>query len=116
MARVRVEPSGIELTVPAGVTLMQAARDAGYFWPNACDMQCRCSNCFFRVVQGGELLSAMGRAERGALLEQRGRRALDEPVRLGCQVLVEQAKEADDESAVVAVVIHKIGVREDPFA
>ena len=83
MARVRVEPSGIELEVPAGVTIMQAARDAGYYWPNQCDMQCRCSNCFFRVVEGAAALSAMGRAERATLREQRGRRALEQPVRLG---------------------------------
>ena len=105
MARVRVEPSGIELEVPAGVTIMQAARDAGYYWPNQCDMQCRCSNCFFRVLEGAAALSAMGRAERATLLEQRGRRALDQPVRLGCQTSV-----TDD------VVIHKAGVYVDPFA
>jgi ferredoxin len=105
MARVRVEPSGIELDVPAGVTIMQAARDAGYHWPNQCDMQCRCSNCFFRVVEGASRLSAMGRAERATLLEQRGRRALDQPVRLGCQT-----------SVTGDVVIHKVGVSVDPFA
>ena len=72
MARVRVEPSGIELEVPAGVTIMQAARDAGYYWPNQCDMQCRCSNCFFRVVEGAAALSPMGEAEKFTLREQRG--------------------------------------------
>ena len=101
---VRIEPSGIELPVPEGETIMQAARDAGYFWPNQCDMQCRCSNCFFRIVQGASCFSAMGRAEEGTLLEQRGRRALDEPVRLGCQ-----ARISGD------VVIHKIGVVPDPL-
>lgn len=100
--RVRIEPSGIELSVPEGETIMQAARDAGYFWPNQCDMQCRCSNCFFRIVEGGAALSDMGRAEEGTLLEQRGRRALDEPVRLGCQ-----ARVSGD------LVIHKVGVVED---
>ena len=105
MARVRVEPLGIELDVPDGVTIMQAARDAGYYWPNQCDMQCRCSNCFFRVVEGARRLSEMGRAERATLLEQRGRRALDQPVRLGCQT-----------SVTGDVVIHKVGVYVDPFA
>jgi ferredoxin len=81
---------------------MQAARDAGYFWPNQCDMQCRCSNCFFRVVQGEASLSPIGRAEQATLLEQRGRRALNEPVRLGCQ-----ARVSGD------ITIHKIGVVED---
>ena len=105
MARVRVEPSGIELDVPAGVTIMQAARDAGYYWPNQCDMQCRCSNCFFRVVEGAAALSPMGEAEKFTLREQRGRRALEQPVRLGCQTSV-----SGD------VVIRKIGVYVDPFA
>ena len=105
MAQVRVEPLGIDLDVPAGVTIMQAARDAGYYWPNQCDMQCRCSNCFFRVVDGAAALSPMGRAERATLLEQRGRRALEQPVRLGCQTSV-----SGD------VVIHKAGVYVDPFA
>ncbi len=105
MAQVRVEPLGIDLDVPAGVTIMQAARDAGYYWPNQCDMQCRCSNCFFRVVEGAGRLSAMGRAERATLLEQRGRRALEQPVRLGCQT-----------SVTGDVVIHKAGVYVDPFA
>ncbi|PZC49426.1 MAG: ferredoxin, 2Fe-2S [Chloroflexi bacterium] len=105
MPKLRIEPSGIEFEVPSGVTIMQAARDAGYFWPNQCDMQSRCSNCFFRVVEGLAALSPMGRAEQGTLLEQRGRKSLNEPVRLGCQVRID----AD-------VLIHKIGVREDPFA
>ncbi len=86
--RVRIQPSGIEIAVPAGCTIMQAARDQGYYWPNQCDMQCRCSNCFFRVLAGHEHLSPMGRAETGTLREQRGRRALEQPVRLACQVRV----------------------------
>lgn len=87
-ARVRVEPAGIEIAVPPGCTIMQAARDQGYHWPNQCDMQCRCSNCFFRLLAGGEHLSPMGRAEADTLREQRGRRALAEPVRLACQTRV----------------------------
>ena len=103
--RVRIEPGGIDLAVNDGQTIMQAARDAGYFWPNQCDMQCRCSNCFFRIVDGAPFFSPMGRAETGTLLEQRGRRALEEPVRLGCQAHI-----SGD------VTIHKIGVVEDSFA
>ena len=37
---------------------------------------------------GSEHLSPMGRAETGTLREQRGRRALEQPVRLACQVRV----------------------------
>ena len=82
---VTVEPSGLVVEVPEGERLMQAARDAGLWWPNQCDMQARCAGCFVVVMSGGEHFSEMGRAEREALLNQRGRRALEEPVRLACQ-------------------------------
>ena len=85
MPEVRIEPIEITLDVPDGESMMSVARDAGYFWPNQCDMQCRCAGCFILVLEGEENLSEMGRAEREALVEQRGRAALDEPVRLACQ-------------------------------
>jgi ferredoxin len=79
---------------------MAAARERGYYWPNQCDMACRCSNCFVLVEEGAEHLSAMGRAEHATLIEQRGRRALDQPVRLACQAMVSGN-----------VVVEKRGVR-----
>ena len=85
---VRVEPSGIAWRVAEGDLLMESAREEGLWWPNQCDMQCRCAGCFVTVLEGGEHLSEMGRTEREALLEQRGRKALEEPVRLACQVSV----------------------------
>jgi 2Fe-2S ferredoxin len=86
--RVTIEPSGIEVEVAEGDTLMQSARDQGLYWPTACDMQCRCATCFILVIEGADNLSPMGRAEEEALLNQRGRKALDEPVRLACQTQV----------------------------
>jgi len=83
---VTIEPSGLRLDVPDGERLMQAAREAGFWWPNQCDMQCRCAGCFVTVVEGAQYLSEMGRAEAEALVNQRGQRALDEPVRLACQL------------------------------
>lgn len=88
MAKLTVQPSGIEIDVPHGQTIMQAARDQGYYWPNQCDMSCRCATCFVIVLDGLDNLSEMGRAEREALLEQRGRGALREPVRLACQTMI----------------------------
>jgi len=86
--RVTIEPSGIELDIPAGDTLMQSARDQGLYWPTACEMQCRCATCFILVIEGAENLSPMGRAEKEALINQRGQTALNEPVRLACQTQV----------------------------
>ena len=83
---VTIEPSGIETPVPHGENLMQSARAEGLWWPNQCDMQCRCAGCFVIILEGAERTSQMGRAEREALLNQRGRNALDQPVRLACQL------------------------------
>ena len=83
---VTIEPSGLTVEVADGERLMQAARDAGLWWPNQCNMECRCAGCFVTVEAGVEHLSEMGRAEREALLNQRGRNALDQPVRLACQL------------------------------
>ncbi len=83
---VTVQPSGLQVSVPNGENLMQSARAAGLWWPNQCDMQCRCAGCFVLILEGAEHVSAIGRAEREALLNQRGRAALEQPVRLACQL------------------------------
>ena len=89
MPRVTIQPAGIVLEVPAGRTVMEVAREQGYYWPTQCNMECRCSTCFFIVLEGAANLSPMGRAEKAALLEQRGRAALAPPVRLACQAQVQ---------------------------
>ncbi len=88
MPRVRIEPSGIEIDVPVGETMMRAARDQGYYWPTTCDMAGRCATCFVIVQEGMDNLSLMRPNEQEALVEQRGRRALEQPVRLACQAAV----------------------------
>jgi 2Fe-2S ferredoxin len=100
--RVRIEPSGIEIDVPAGETMMRAARAQGLYWPNTCDMKGRCATCFVIVQEGTANLSSMRPNEREALVEQRGRRALEQPVRLACQASV-----SGD------LVVRKPGVRPD---
>jgi len=83
---VTVEPSGLQVPVPNGENLMQSARAAGLWWPNQCDMQCRGTGCFVWILEGAEHVSAIGRAEREALRNQRGRGALEQPLRLACQL------------------------------
>ena len=102
MPTVTVEPAGIPFEVPVGRTVMEVAREQGYYWPTQCNMACQCATCFFIVVEGAENLSPMGRAERAALIEQRGRHALAQPVRLACQARVHGD-----------VVVRKHGVRRD---
>ena len=83
---VTIEPSGLTVEVPDGERLMQAARDAGFWWPNQCNMEARCTGCFVTIVSGTTHVSDMGRAEEEALINQRGRNALENPVRLACQL------------------------------
>jgi ferredoxin len=56
--RVRVEPSGIELAVADGETVMAAADRAGYRWPTVCGGLAECGTCTLEVVAGGEALPA----------------------------------------------------------
>ncbi len=99
---VTIEPSGLTVEVPEGERLMQAARDAGLWWPNQCDMQCRCAGCFVTMIDGAEHVSEMGRAEAEALVNQRGRQSLADPIRLACQLGV-----------YGAATVRKTGVRRD---
>ena len=86
MPRLRVEPLGIEIEAAHLATVMEAAEQAGYYWPIGCDRNGECTNCALEVVSGIGRLSGMGRYERLNLRRQRGPRGADDPrVRLACQ-------------------------------
>jgi 2Fe-2S ferredoxin len=103
MHRVRVEPGGIEFDAQPEETLMDAANNAGFYWPEGCPRNGECTNCALEVVSGLGRLSGMGRYERANLIRQRGPRAVDDPrLRLACQV-----------RATGDVIVYKRGV--EPF-
>jgi 2Fe-2S ferredoxin len=52
MATVRVEPSGIEIDVNPGESVVEAAWRLGYFWPTKCYGQAECMVCFVKVMDG----------------------------------------------------------------
>ena len=64
---VRVQPSGVDIEVLPGETLIEAAWREGYFWPTNCFGQAQCMVCRVRVVEGAENLSEMGTEEANAL-------------------------------------------------
>src|SRR5215213_1484982 len=104
MARVRVEPLGVEIEARTGESVMDAFEEAGYFWPIGCPKAGECTNCAFDVISGLGRLSTMGRYERANLIRQRGPRSIEDPrLRLACQARVEGD-----------AVVYKLGVR--PFA
>lgn len=90
VARIRVEPLGIEVEAPAGETVMDAVNAQGYFWPVGCARNGECTNCAMEVLSGLGRVSTMGRYERQNLIRQRGPRAVEDPrLRLACQARVE---------------------------
>lgn len=90
MARIRVEPIGIELEVPEGETVMDAVCAQGYFWPVGCAKNGECTNCAMEIISGVGRVSTMGRFERQNLLRQRGPRSIEDPrLRLACQARIE---------------------------
>ena len=63
MAKVRFEPSGVEVEVPTGTRLMAAADRAAqrvpeeFFKGECCEGRLECGNCCLEIVSGMENLS-----------------------------------------------------------
>jgi 2Fe-2S ferredoxin len=90
MARVVVEPAGIEFEALPGESVVEAAERAGYYWPVGCDRIGECTNCAMEVVSGIARVTPMGRYERKNLIRQRGTLATaDVRLRLACQARVQ---------------------------
>jgi 2Fe-2S ferredoxin len=88
MVIIRLEPSGYEIPAQPGETLMEAARRAGYYWPTTCGGNGECTTCACTIVEGAANVSEMGRFESKSLLAGRGRSAVSQGLRLGCQTRV----------------------------
>jgi len=102
MAGVRVLPLGATFEAREGASIMAAAQAAGYYWPTTCGGEARCTTCACEVLAGAAALSEMGRAERRALVAERGEAVLATSVRLACQARVVGPGE---------VTVRKAGVR-----
>ena len=101
MATVHVQPSGLDVEVPPGESIMAAAEREGLFWPTVCHGQAQCHACFFQVVEGEDVLEPPGAVEAEALAHFAGRAWYpDRVVRLACQARVRGE-----------MTIHKPGVR-----
>jgi 2Fe-2S ferredoxin len=57
--RVRFEPDGVEIEVPLGTTILQAAEQVGARLGSACGGVCACSTCHVYVDEGLDGLSEM---------------------------------------------------------
>ena len=95
MPRVRFTDQNVEVEVPVGSSILQAAQRGGAPEGSACGGVCACSTCHVYVDQGAELLSEAGEDEEDIL-----DKAFDVKMssRLGCQ-----AKLARDGLVVVRI-------------
>src|SRR6187399_815190 len=86
MAKVRFLEHGVEIDVPLGTTLLQAAKRSGAPEGSACGGVCACSTCHVYVESGAELLSDAEENEEDIL-----DKAFDVRMnsRLGCQAKVQ---------------------------
>ena len=80
---------GLEVEVPVGSSVLDAARAIGAPEGSHCGGVCACSTCHVYVLRGAEALAAMSDDE-GDMLSLAARERRDHS-RLGCQALIEVA-------------------------
>jgi 2Fe-2S ferredoxin len=80
--KIRFEPDGIEVEVPVGTSILEAARKCGAQVGSACGGVCACSTCHVYVKEGFAALSPQGEREEDII-----DKAFDVQAnsRLGCQ-------------------------------
>ena len=81
---VRFEPSGREVRVLRGTTVLAAARSAGLPMASACGADGLCARCGVEILDGGAALEAESEDERRSKLRNR----VDPRQRLACRVVV----------------------------
>lgn len=89
MAKVQVQPDGFKFEAEDGQTLMDAAHDAGLYWPTTCGGQGICTSCACSIDAGAENLDPMSRSELKTLSEEMGEATVKaRGIRLACQARV----------------------------
>jgi ferredoxin len=79
---VRFLPSQREIRVPAGTTLLEAARRAGLPVASACGADGVCGRCGLDILEGGEHLPSESELEARIKTANR----IDEGLRLACRL------------------------------
>jgi 2Fe-2S ferredoxin len=95
MPTLRFEPDGIEVEVPVGTSILEAARRCGAQVGSACGGVCACSTCHVYVKEGLQALSAASEQEEDIMDKAFDVQATS---RLGCQ-----SKMRDERTYVVTI-------------
>jgi ferredoxin, 2Fe-2S len=82
--RVRFIPSGLEVDVPRGITLLDATIAAGLPIARSCGAEGVCAKCALIVVEGGEHLSPEAADETRI----KNRNRIDTALRLACRARI----------------------------
>jgi 2Fe-2S ferredoxin len=89
MPTVRILPDNIAIEAEEGQTIMDAAHDAGLYWPTTCGGEGICTTCACTVEEGVAHLDPMGRGELKTLSVDRDPASLARgKLRLACQARV----------------------------
>ena len=89
MARIRFEPDGVDVEVPVGTSIRDAAEKVGAWLGSACGGVCACSTCHVYVKDGLDALSPLEMKEEDQLDDAFDVRP---PSRLGCQSRVMKSR------------------------
>lgn len=84
VARIRFEPMGVEVRVPAGRRVYDVAGELGLPLAQSCGGEGICGRCGVRVLRGTGCLSPEGRPERARKAANR----IDPELRLACLTTV----------------------------
>lgn len=87
MPKIRFLPDNIETEVPAGTSILEAARACGAQVGSACGGVCACSTCHVYVKEGFDHLSEVEEKEEDIIEKAFDVRPTS---RLGCQSRLEQ--------------------------
>lgn len=85
---VLVQPTGIDLHVRSGETILDAAFRLGMRWPTSCYGQAQCTRCHVRVLAGAEHAGPVAVDEAPVLARLRLLTGED-GVRLACRLVVD---------------------------
>ncbi|HXU83734.1 MAG TPA: 2Fe-2S iron-sulfur cluster-binding protein [Polyangia bacterium] len=89
MPKIRFEPDGIEVEVPVGTSILDAARKCGAPEGSACGGVCACSTCHVYVKEGFDALSEQSEREEDILDKAFDVKATS---RLGCQSTLDEER------------------------
>jgi len=87
MPKIRFEPDGVEVEVPVGTSILDAARKCGAPEGSACGGVCACSTCHVYVKEGFQDLSEQSEREEDIIDKAFDVKATS---RLGCQSKLEK--------------------------